>query len=437
MLTSHYILMFLKIYLVLRIIFKITEAKKFGWINILNLIVFVTIDITRYINYGRFVMNSIDSIFGTVMVIFGTHYLVKKIKYLPVLLIIYMATSLISMMVSAIISSIFLTGISTMFINEWYSLLGNFAGLLVLLVLCLIIQRNEISFELKDIGLRGSIFLFIGLFIYGYHLNNFWMLNNMLSESVLRRFVDMLSLIVGYVAVFCIFLLLHKNNRLKVKILNEQYLEKLLLQKRRYEEAEKKRIEAIRKMGHDINEHLISIAMLDNKNKSLSVSSYIKELLGISLETILISEEETGSSIISANLHYLKNKYSCFDINFSWEGKMPNLKISDRDLTDLFVNLLKNAFEASSKDDRKRYIEVSIRIGINDTLHIKVKNNHGGNFRKNGEHFLTTKKDEENHGFGLKIISEIVEKYRGCLKINNDEREFEIGISFRSDIYVN
>jgi len=381
-------------------------------------------------------MNPIDSILITVMVIWGTNYLVKKIKYLPVLLTIYMATSLISMMVSAIISSIFLTGIATMFINEWYSLLGNFAGLLVLLVLCLILQRNKVSFELKDIGLRGSIFLFIGLFIYGFHLNNFWMLNNARNENVFGRFINMSTLVVGYVSVFSVFLAIHKNNRLKMKVLNEQHLEELLSQKKQYEEAEKKRIEATRKMGHDINEHLISIAMLDNKNEPLSVSSYIEELLGISVETILISEEDTGSSIISANLHYLKNKYSHFDISFSWEGKMPKLKMSDRDLTDLFVNLLKNAFEASSKDDRKKYIEVSIRIGINDTLHIKVKNNHGGNFRKNGEHFLTTKKDEENHGFGLKIISEIVEKYRGCLKINNDEREFEIEISFRSDIFV-
>ena len=423
-------------YLVLCIIFKISEAKKFGWINILNLVILVTIDITRYINYDRLVMNPIDSILITVMVIWGTNYLVKKIKYLPVLLTIYMATSLISMMVSAIISSIFLTGIATMFINEWYSLLGNFAGLLVLLVLCLILQRNKVSFELKDIGLRGSIFLFIGLFIYGFHLNNFWMLNNARNENVFGRFINMSTLVVGYVSVFSVFLAIHKNNRLKMKVLNEQHLEELLSQKKQYEEAEKKRIEATRKMGHDINEHLISIAMLDNKNEPLSVSSYIEELLGISVETILISEEDTGSSIISANLHYLKNKYSHFDISFSWEGKMPKLKMSDRDLTDLFVNLLKNAFEASSKDDRKKYIEVSIRIGINDTLHIKVKNNHGGNFRKNGEHFLTTKKDEENHGFGLKIISEIVEKYRGCLKINNDEREFEIEISFRSDIFV-
>jgi len=428
--------MFLKMYLVLCIIFKISEAKKFGWINILNLVILVTIDITRYINYDRLVMNPIDSILITVMVIWGTNYLVKKIKYLPVLLTIYMATSLISMMVSAIISSIFLTGIATMFINEWYSLLGNFAGLLVLLVLCLILQRNKVSFELKDIGLRGSIFLFIGLFIYGFHLNNFWMLNNARNENVFGRFINMSTLVVGYVSVFSVFLAIHKNNRLKMKVLNEQHLEELLSQKKQYEEAEKKRIEATRKMGHDINEHLISIAMLDNKNEPLSVSSYIEELLGISVETILISEEDTGSSIISANLHYLKNKYSHFDISFSWEGKMPKLKMSDRDLTDLFVNLLKNAFEASSKDDRKKYIEVSIRIGINDTLHIKVKNNHGGNFRKNGEHFLTTKKDEENHGFGLKIISEIVEKYRGCLKINNDEREFEIEISFRSDIFV-
>jgi len=439
MLTAHYLLMFLKVYLVLHTVFrvpKISKISELGWINILNLVVLMIVDLVRYYQYSRLVMIPSDANFLTPMILLGTFYLVKKLKRIPILLCIYTAINLISMLSAAVISSFFLSGIPTMFTDAWYSLLGNSVGMLVLMMICLIMKRNKVYFELNDIGLLRSIFLFFGLFIYGSHLATFWLLNSHRDVTLMVRLIDIISFIVGYVSIFSVLIAINKNKQLKIKELKEQYLEELLVQKRQYEEAERKQIKAIRKLGHDMNEHLISTAILDRTGQSLRVSTYIEELLGVSLDTILISEEKTGSNLVSANLNYLKReKYSHLDIDFEWEGEVPeNVKLSDRDLTDLFVNLLKNAFEAVSKIQGKKYIKVEVKS--DDTFYINVRNNHTGNFKKEGERFLTTKPDEENHGFGLSIIKEVSSKYNGDLRINVTDIEFEIEILFRNEIYL-
>ena len=42
--------------------------------------------------------------------------------------------------------------------------------------------------------------------------------------------------------------------------------------------------------------------------------------------------------------------------------------------------------------------------------------------------FITTKKDNQNHGFGLKSIDKIVKKYNGDIKISTNNNIFEINI---------
>ncbi len=45
-----------------------------------------------------------------------------------------------------------------------------------------------------------------------------------------------------------------------------------------------------------------------------------------------------------------------------------------------------------------------------------------------GEYIATSKKDKENHGFGMKNIFDIIEKYNGIRMIECKEREFKFFI---------
>ena len=45
----------------------------------------------------------------------------------------------------------------------------------------------------------------------------------------------------------------------------------------------------------------------------------------------------------------------------------------------------------------------------------------------------TSKQDEKNHGFGLQIIRNIVEKYDGDIQIHQEETKVEIGITIMNE----
>lgn len=59
-------------------------------------------------------------------------------------------------------------------------------------------------------------------------------------------------------------------------------------------------------------------------------------------------------------------------------------------------------------------------------MHIRVKND---NDSKNFSKELITKKDKENHGFGLKSIKRIIDQYQGTYSIENNEEYYEIKIT--------
>ena len=42
---------------------------------------------------------------------------------------------------------------------------------------------------------------------------------------------------------------------------------------------------------------------------------------------------------------------------------------------------------------------------------------------------MITKKDKENHGFGLKSIKRIIDQYQGTYSIENNEEYYEIKIT--------
>ena len=94
----------------------------------------------------------------------------------------------------------------------------------------------------------------------------------------------------------------------------------------------------------------------------------------------------------------------------------------------LFGNVLDNAIEATEK------VEIGKRtIGLNinkkgKLILIYIYNSYDGNVLVENNKFITTKKDNQNHGFGLKSIDKIVKKYNGDIKISTNNNIFEINI---------
>lgn len=106
--------------------------------------------------------------------------------------------------------------------------------------------------------------------------------------------------------------------------------------------------------------------------------------------------------------------------------------ISDTDLYGLFGNIIDNSIEAVMKinDKEKRNINFIVK-NINSFISIEVDNYYVGVLELDEDGLpITTKKDKNYHGYGLKSIAHIIEKYNGDLKISVNKDIFTISILF-------
>lgn len=104
--------------------------------------------------------------------------------------------------------------------------------------------------------------------------------------------------------------------------------------------------------------------------------------------------------------------------------------IDDSDLYVLFGNALDNAIEAVSKIDNKekRYIGFTV-YNHNDMISINVNNFYSGEISLDKDGLpITTKDNKDYHGFGMKSIKMIVDKYHGDVSIVTKDNIFNLNI---------
>lgn len=133
-------------------------------------------------------------------------------------------------------------------------------------------------------------------------------------------------------------------------------------------------------------------------------------------------EYEVGNEIINTMLNsYLAPVRTISNIKV--KGVIDNeLKVSKRDLCIIVSNLVKNAVEAienSSKELKEIVFEINQGKQF---LHIKVKNTAESEtiLLKNNIP-VTSKKDKQEHGMGIKNIMAVAKKYKGKYKYKIEE----------------
>jgi hypothetical protein len=99
--------------------------------------------------------------------------------------------------------------------------------------------------------------------------------------------------------------------------------------------------------------------------------------------------------------------------------------ISDMDLASMLGNALDNAIESVSKlkDEDKRLVKFECFVK-NQFVMIKTENYFEGHLQRTEGHILTTKKNKDFHGYGIKSIQYVAEKYHGTATISTEEQWF-------------
>lgn len=92
-------------------------------------------------------------------------------------------------------------------------------------------------------------------------------------------------------------------------------------------------------------------------------------------------------------------------------------------------NALDNAIESSRMipNVEHRVVRVTVREA-HGAAFIQVENYYDHPIHSAGDELRTTKKDTANHGFGLRSIRAIAERYGGTLDIETQEGKFLLSI---------
>lgn len=107
-----------------------------------------------------------------------------------------------------------------------------------------------------------------------------------------------------------------------------------------------------------------------------------------------------------------------------------SIPLKPTDLSILIGNALDNAIESVEKisDPDKRLIHVSVNRQ-KGFLRIRVENCYEGDIR-----FVaglpSTRKDARYHGYGMKSIRSVVEKYNGSMTVKAEDGWFELRLLF-------
>jgi sensor histidine kinase regulating citrate/malate metabolism len=184
----------------------------------------------------------------------------------------------------------------------------------------------------------------------------------------------------------------------------------------------KSSLESVRSFRHDMRNHLILLNSLVEENEYDEASKVISQITGaIDVKNEYAqSGNITVDSILNFNLQEAINK----GISVSLELNIPErLNITPFDMSVILGNLLDNAINASSRLEKDKRLDLKIDYK-RGRLFINLSNTYNGILNYKGDKLITSNKDKEAHGIGMKNINAVLDKYDGVMEIDHTENIF-------------
>ena len=184
-----------------------------------------------------------------------------------------------------------------------------------------------------------------------------------------------------------------------------------------------------RKVVHDMKNHILALKNYDQEQNWPGLHEYLNELSNDMLEYNF--HVWTGNHMLDMILNQkekdAQNQNTVMQIDTEVFSTLP---FTDREIISLFWNLLDNALEACEKiNDKERWIKIKIKKK-NLLLYIEIANALEEMPKQIQKEFVSNKKDNGLHGYGMKNIQDIVKKYDGIFeyKVYEDHLIFMISI---------
>ena len=224
-------------------------------------------------------------------------------------------------------------------------------------------------------------------------------------------------------AITALFMLFGMYDRLQLKNQND-YLQQLIVMSQKQYELLRKNIELVNIKCHDIKHQINNWSEMTEEQRRQSYDDIKQSVM------IYESIAKTGNSALDTVL--TSNSLTCerhqIKIAYMVDGEKLSF-ISSADIYSLFGNAFENAIESvrRQEDKTKRIINLNVtsRSGM---LYIYMENCCDASLKFVDGLPVTTKNDLNYHGFGMKSMRYIVEKYNGVMNTGVKDGMFFLNI---------
>lgn len=386
-------------------------------ITIICCIVFFTL--TSIMKYPSYINNLIVFIISlTITTVFYKDVIIKKIYIIIFYIVILKSTSMLTTSILNIIFSLSYYNIPNIILTR---IIGMTTINLFSLLISAIISRVY-SKKIKNLPIKYWLYIiFCPIFSFIILL----VLDRLLIEYNLTNLWFTILPIMGLIYINFITLNLFEDyyNRLEIETMKE--LEKKASENYKILENNE---QEVRKLKHDMNNNILVLKNLIDTNNIDTAKEYLNEL-SIKIGKVS-STVYTKNYTLDSVLNIEAKKAQLYDISYKVSIiSSHEIFISSIDISTILCNALDNAIEGA-KDSKKKLIYISIEIK-KDRIYIIIQNSISETENIN---LISNKQDKKQHGYGLKNIKEIVNKYEGYIDFKIDEDIFILDIKLENKI---
>ena len=302
------------------------------------------------------------------------------------------------------------------------TLILNYA--FVFSLLFLLERRYRTSNASLELGIRELITVFLmGLLIYGISNLSFalpespFSSHNVAEIFALRTLTDLSGvwLLLAYHMQLC---------ELRANMENE-YLSKLLHMQEENYRISAETVQLVNQKYHDLKHQ---IRLLRSEISAEDKLAYLDEMEQEIRQYEALNKTGNEALDVLLSAKALQCQREGISLTCVADGKELSF-MKAPDVSVLFGNALDNAIESAGRltDPNKRLIHLSVSRE-RGFVRIRVENCFEGTLKFEDGLPQTTKKDARYHGYGIKSIRSVVEKYNGSLTVKGEDGWFELRI---------
>lgn len=356
---------------------------------------------------GFLVSTYISMFFPLITLFIYAHFIVRYKQFFKTC--IYIALIMINLLlIKGVILSFgsMITGASYITVqdNYWISVLLSLSSNSFLLIEFLYLKNTKNkSIELtKSTWIIILTILVLSILMLSLAINKF-MIGKLSLIDILISTIVFIS--INILIVYLCILITKNTNELKnqdIFIESIAYETKLL-------DIIKEKTEELSKVNHDFKHHIAVLQqMLENNTDT--AKQYLNSItLPKSMEYIH-TENVVLNYILNDKISLAKSKN--INVRRSVIGNTSDFYINNIDISIILGNLLDNAIEACALVCENPFIDIEIIVDQYKTV-ITIKNSTILDNKETNEKLMTTKLDKKHHGYGMKNIETVVNKYQG------------------------